>query len=94
MTTTPSEYKHDPISPFAPGYDREVHITADLNLTGPEQISLKLALEAALKQLGVDPRRPGEQHPTSHVGQMLSLLRRVSMIRHGIRRWNERPTAD
>ncbi len=70
--------------------------SVDLNLNEQEQVSLRLALRAALDSHGVsivhgevvDSGSPF--HPNSHIGTLVNLYRRVDDAYHGRKTWNQR----
>lgn len=69
--------------------------SVDLNLNEADQISIKLALQAALDSAGVSMvhgeivRQPeGGFHPSSHMGTLVDLYRRVDAALHGRKTWN------
>lgn len=74
--------------------------SVDLNLTENEAISLSLALKDALSTLlhVAEPASWSVQEivagagifdPTSHIGTLVTLLRRIDHVRHGRKLWNQ-----
>ena len=68
----------------------------DLNLNADDQISLSLALKSAIEAAGISMvhgeivrnTRTEPFHPSSHIGRLVDLYRRVNAAQHGRKTWN------